>query len=96
MSNKRDLRARPRWVQKLWARLWGYFWLPCPLCGNEVGGHEAWGDLYLGDGKSTSVCINCAEKAKAMSNVAHGKEIDNRREEIRELASQAIVEVNCN
>jgi hypothetical protein len=31
---------RPRWLNRLYARLMGYFWLPCPLCGRPFGGHE--------------------------------------------------------
>ena len=30
----------PRWLHHLWANLGGYFWLPCPLCGRDSGGHE--------------------------------------------------------
>ncbi len=28
-----------RW-NRLRARIGGYFWLPCPLCGQMFGGHE--------------------------------------------------------
>lgn len=28
-----------------YADLMGYFWLPCPLCGQEFGGHEWRSDL---------------------------------------------------
>ncbi len=31
---------RPRWVQRVWARVFGYFWAPCPECGQMYGGHE--------------------------------------------------------
>jgi hypothetical protein len=24
----------------MWAGLIGYFWIPCPSCGREFGGHE--------------------------------------------------------
>lgn len=30
----------PRWTHRLYARVAGYYWLPCPLCGREFGGHE--------------------------------------------------------
>jgi hypothetical protein len=33
----------PRWCHQLYARGLGYFWLPCPLCGQMSGGHE-WKD----------------------------------------------------
>jgi hypothetical protein len=29
-----------RLLNKLYANLFGYFWIPCPLCGNMFGGHE--------------------------------------------------------
>jgi hypothetical protein len=30
----------PRWVHRIYARCLGYFWLPCPRCRTEFGGHE--------------------------------------------------------
>jgi hypothetical protein len=30
-----------RILHRLYARLMGYFWLPCPACGKMFGGHEA-------------------------------------------------------
>lgn len=33
----------PRWVHRWYAAINGYFWLPCPLCGEYSGGHE-WRD----------------------------------------------------
>jgi hypothetical protein len=35
----------------MYAALGGYFWLACPICGQEHGGHE-WKDR---DGKSASI-----------------------------------------
>lgn len=35
----RELRI-PRWVHREYARLFGYFWIPCPLCREPFGGHE--------------------------------------------------------
>ena len=29
-----------RLLHKLYARFFGYFWLPCPVCGQHFGGHE--------------------------------------------------------
>jgi hypothetical protein len=29
-----------RWMHKLYAKVFGYFWLPCPVCGEYFGGHE--------------------------------------------------------
>ena len=31
---------RPRWLNLFYASVFGYFWLPCPLCGRNFGGHE--------------------------------------------------------
>lgn len=30
----------PRWVHKWYAKLFGYLWMPCPICGEEFGEHE--------------------------------------------------------
>ena len=30
----------PRWMHKMYAKVFGYFWLPCPICGEYFGGHE--------------------------------------------------------
>jgi len=57
-----------RYFNKLYANINGYFWLPCPVCGEYMGGHE-WklgGSIpikhdkgyYLGDG----ICDNCERK----------------------------------
>jgi len=40
-----------RMQERLYAAIFGYFWLPCPLCGEPFGGHE-WEDV---DGKSSSI-----------------------------------------
>lgn len=32
---------RPRWLAHLWAWLWGYFWIPCPVCREPFAGFEA-------------------------------------------------------
>lgn len=29
-----------RKLHQLYARVFGYFWLPCPLCSRMFGGHE--------------------------------------------------------
>ncbi len=34
---------RPRWLNHIYAVVTGYFWAPCPLCGEMFGGHE-WRD----------------------------------------------------
>lgn len=30
----------PRTFHRLYAKIVGYFWLPCPICGRYFGGHE--------------------------------------------------------
>jgi len=55
---------RPRWLHRLYARVFGYFWLPCPLCLKPFGGHE-WGDRNglpaqaLIDGELVGICPDC-------------------------------------
>lgn len=36
-----DRRLPRRWLAHLRAIIGGYFWLPCPVCGQMFGGHEA-------------------------------------------------------
>jgi hypothetical protein len=33
-----------RLIQRAYAKVHGFFWLPCPVCGREFGGHE-WADV---------------------------------------------------
>lgn len=58
-----------RIFNKIKAKMLGYFWLPCPLCGRYFGGHE-WkdGNEYLlmdtdGNG-GTGICSDCGDKRK--------------------------------
>lgn len=60
----KDKRAKPRWLQHLIAILGGYFWLPCPGCGEKFGGHEEHGYLAENLGGGQMVCLNCADWAK--------------------------------
>jgi hypothetical protein len=70
MTNKRtDLRKRPRWREHLYALLHGYYWLPCPICGEPHGGHEKNnGDWYQGQGGGFVVCANCAAEGLIRSS----------------------------
>lgn len=66
-----------RLLHKLRARLFGYFWLPCPVCGRMFGGHEirhvSTASLIAEDGRAYCVCPNpqCSHDA-AVLNMAHG------------------------
>lgn len=56
---------KPRWIQHLYAVLNGYFWLPCPICGQYFGGHE-WehsANLMYGD-RGHGVCGDCLHNGK--------------------------------
>lgn len=55
-------------VRKGVAKLLGYFFLPCPLCGLEFAGYE-WLDeatIYpKGDGSGEGICPPCFHEGKA-------------------------------
>jgi hypothetical protein len=62
-----------RFVERIYARVNGYFWLPCPLCQREFGGHE-WlsGPQYgipwpeEGTNHGRGICPRCGdERAEA-------------------------------
>lgn len=36
---------RWRWLHRLYAGLFGFFWIPCPLCDRPYGGHELGTDI---------------------------------------------------
>lgn len=51
-----------RWLNKIYAKLNGYFWIPCPVCGQYFGGHE-WDDentIYEGN-RGTGICRDCRD-----------------------------------
>ena len=62
-----------RSIAKAYARMFGYFWLPCPLCGQEFGGHE-WKDIdgkcstipwpQEGPGMNKGICPDCTKAGK--------------------------------
>lgn len=62
-----------RLLHKLYANLFGYFWLPCPVCRKEFGGHEIehlfTQSLICDDGCSYVVCPNpqCSVDAHTMN-----------------------------
>ena len=62
-----------RFLHKWYARLNGYFWLPCPICGRMFGGHEVshgpdqtlWETRFSG----TCVCKKCKGEAQRRNKV---------------------------
>ena len=59
-----------RLINRICAALFGYFWLPCPVCKKGFGGHE----MQLGlvplivNGHAMGVCsFNCSLKAQEMN-----------------------------
>lgn len=61
-----------RMVHELFAKVNGYFWLPCPICGEYFGGHE-WTDpratIWQADGSGSGVCAGCIPEAVKRSVV---------------------------
>lgn len=66
-----------RTLNKIYAWLFGYFWLPCPVCGRMFGGHEVsnvfTAALIAEDGHAYCVCPDpqCSHDAAVM-NMANG------------------------
>jgi len=66
-----------RLLHKLYAKIFGYFWLPCPVCGKMFGGHEIksifTAALIDEDGCAHSVCPDrqCSYEA-GIINVMNG------------------------
>jgi hypothetical protein len=60
-----------RTMNKLFAWVAGYFWMPCPLCKQYFGGHE-WRDIdgrssairVAGEGCGTGICPDCTRAGK--------------------------------
>ena len=50
-----------RIFHKLYAKMFGYFWIPCPLCGDMFGGHErhAKKSLRVSNNSGKVVCQYC-------------------------------------
>ena len=54
---------RFRRLNKWYANLMGFYWLPCPVCGQMYGGHEAAGNvLENGTPISDMVCKDCNKR----------------------------------
>ena len=49
-----------RMFHRLYAHTFGYFWIPCPRCGQEFGGHEEGGGTdWVSEGDGRMCCPNC-------------------------------------
>lgn len=48
-----------RLFHRLYALIFGYFWLPCPVCRRYFGGHEKGGGCYWID--ETTAKITCPQ-----------------------------------
>jgi C4-type Zn-finger protein len=60
-----------RWLHKLYANMFGYFWLECPVCSKEFGGHEhVWTTPLISDnGHAYVVCSHeCGLKAQGIND----------------------------
>lgn len=62
---------KPRWLNKGIAKIFGYFWSICPICGEPFAGYE-WSlnnTIYYAGGEGKCVCYKkeCGNKAREMS-----------------------------
>ncbi len=61
----------PTWLRRMRAEWGGYFWLPCPLCGQYFGGNE-WRlphqSLRYSTSSSRAVCRDCAGSEAVMES----------------------------
>ena len=60
---------RWRWAHKIYAFMNGYFWLPCPICHEDFGGHEWRESLYLSWDTGKGVCRNCESIAAERNKI---------------------------
>ncbi len=63
-----------RILNRAYAFINGYFWLPCPICGEMFGGHEVNGgglmtDWDRGWTRGKCVCVKCV-------SIAHERNMD--------------------
>lgn len=60
-----------RLLNRLYARFFGYFWLPCVLCGKHFGGHEWKGENTISV-LCEGVCPRCGNLARAINAILDG------------------------
>ena len=61
----------PRWLHRLYSELLGYFWLPCPLCGEMFGGHERFHHYYCPSCNSMLACCKGCRRRSIQLNEYH-------------------------
>lgn len=57
----------PKLFRRLRAFFGGYFWLPCPLCGEMFAGYEQHGTLMTGFSDGRGVCNRCAPNGEVVN-----------------------------
>jgi len=52
----------------------GYFWIPCPICGEMFGGHEArhTSSLWVKPYHGKAVCAKCSAEAVRRNTENYG------------------------
>lgn len=63
-----------------YAALFGYFWLPCPICKEKFGGHE-WKVSWIKDQSGLmrlGVCENCSKEVYRRNEEAWQHSVRNR------------------
>ncbi len=63
MNVLRKIPQKWRAVHHLIAAVGGYFWIPCPVCGEPFGGHE-WTESIPEEGAmgGKAICPQCADR----------------------------------
>ena len=65
-----------RLLNKLYAWMFGYFWLPCPVCKENFGGHESgYAAIVAEDGRGYVVCSKPACNAHAATMNMHNLQV---------------------
>jgi hypothetical protein len=59
----------PRILNCVFACIFSYFWLPCPLCGKKFGGHEWTESINTSFASGQGVCPRCIEEAKKINEL---------------------------
>ena len=60
---------KPRILNFVWAAWFGYFWLPCPLCNKNFGGHEWKESLNASDHTGVGTCPKCINETKEINKL---------------------------